>query len=154
MSEILTAVLHELALEIRTQDNASTAHPIFVVQSRHRIYGMDPSWGGDVVWLRQDETVEADAEESIELSERQEREGEVDDWDLVGYIDTWINVQPFFSRAGAEEYIFRNAHRLTDPRVYVESAYRNPEWQAVREFLLRVANEDSPEDLRALEIPT
>lgn len=130
------ALLAEIARELRTQDNAATAHPIFVVQSRHRIYGLDPTWGGDVVWLCQDETIEADEEESRELSERQEREGEVEGWDLVGYVDVWRNEQPFFTRTGAEEYIVRNRHRLTDPRVYVESAYRNPEWQAIRELLL------------------
>lgn len=129
-------LLAEMARELRTQNNAATVHPIYVVQSRHRIYGIDPTWGGDVVWLRQDETIEADDDESRELSERQEREGEVDGWDLVGYVDTWVSVQPFFTRSGAESYIARNGHRMTDARVYVESAYRNPEWQAIRELLL------------------
>jgi hypothetical protein len=53
----------------------------------------------------------------------------------TAYQDFWDNMQPFFTRAGAEEYIRANSHNLRHPRVYVESAYRNPEWQAIRVFL-------------------
>lgn len=57
----------------------------------------------------------------------------------TAYQDTWENVQPFFTRKGAEEYLHANKHNLTDkepPRVYVVSAYRNAEWQAIRQMLI------------------
>ena len=56
-------------------------------------------------------------------------------WRAVGYQDHWVNVQPFFTRPGAEAYLWINGHNLKDPRIYVESAFRNAEWQAIRLFL-------------------
>ena len=50
-------------------------------------------------------------------------------------------VQPFFSMKAAQAYIEANSHNLTHPHVYVGSAYRNKEWQAVREFLLQLNGE-------------
>jgi len=54
----------------------------------------------------------------------------------TAYQDFWENVQPFFTRKGAEGYIEINGHNLKDPRIYVESAFRNSEWQALRQLLV------------------
>lgn len=67
---------------------------------------------------------------------------ENDNYTKTAYQDTWENVQPFFTRAGAEEYLRINGHNLRGrsakeaPRIYVDSAFRNAEWQAIREMLL------------------
>lgn len=45
-------------------------------------------------------------------------------------------VQPFFTRAGAERYIEENRRNLHDPYVHVGTAYRNMEWNAIRDMLL------------------
>ena len=37
--------------------------------------------------------------------------------------------------------LLRYAHRMTNPRVYVDSAYRNKEWQMIRMFLMNLARE-------------
>lgn len=53
-------------------------------------------------------------------------------------------MQPFFTRAGAEHYLEINGHNLRGPeplRIFVESAYRNAEWQAIRALLLALAKE-------------
>lgn len=42
----------------------------------------------------------------------------------------------FFIRQNAENFIAANAHNLNKPFIYVESAYRNYEWQDIREFLI------------------
>jgi hypothetical protein len=55
------------------------------------------------------------------------------------YRDFWENVQPFFTRAGAEHYMAINGHNLSHPRLYVDSAFRNAEWQAVRAYLASLA---------------
>jgi len=57
----------------------------------------------------------------------------------TAYQDTWENVQPFFTRKGAEEYLRINGHNLQGkepPRIYVESAFRNAEWQMIRQKLM------------------
>jgi hypothetical protein len=50
-------------------------------------------------------------------------------------------VQPFFSEKAAKAYIEANKHNLTNPFVYVDTAYRNREWQAVRQVLLQLNGE-------------
>jgi hypothetical protein len=47
----------------------------------------------------------------------------------------YVNIQPFFTEKAAQEYINANRHNLVEPRIYVESGYRNYEWQAVRTLL-------------------
>jgi len=47
--------------------------------------------------------------------------------------------QVFFTEAAAKEYIEYNCHNMSDdiePIIYVESGYKNPEWQAIRQFLI------------------
>ncbi len=68
-----------------------------------------------------------------------------DEWKerFVKYIDKFE--QAFFIRKNAEDFIESQSHRLNNPRIYVESAYRNPEWQQIRELLIdkaRIESED------------
>jgi hypothetical protein len=141
MNEIIQAIADEL----KTQDNRSTAEPIYVVQQQRRVYGFDPDYtdGTGIVWLNGPDCCEADEKERVELNAEYERTGECPvDWMRTCYQDTWEFVQPFFTLKGAESFIEENAHRLTDPRVYVDSAYRNKEWMAIRELLKTVAKEE------------
>jgi hypothetical protein len=43
--------LREIGERLRTQDNRCTADPFFQVRVRRRIYGMDPQWMDDPVWI-------------------------------------------------------------------------------------------------------
>lgn len=57
----------------------------------------------------------------------------------TAYRDSWENAQSFFTRQGAEDYLRINGHNLQGhepPRIYVDSAFRNAEWQAVRALLM------------------
>lgn len=130
--------LPETAEWLKTQDNRATAVPIFAVQERVRDYGYDTTWGGASVWIDgANDNVEADAEEA-RILDAQEVLGEVpEEWTRVGYVDRWEFVQPFFTEAAANAYIEANRHNLTDPRTYVYSGHRNPEWREVRDLLLR-----------------
>lgn len=141
-----------------------TAHPIFVVQQRNRIYGMDPDIDDiQIAWMYSDggEIPEEDAkvaeaywqehyEEPEYIDEGQafvaptdaevvRLRGSRDTLRRVAYIDTLEFVQPFFTQAAADRYIEENRHRMKDPRVYVDSAYRNKEWIAVRKCLAEAA---------------
>lgn len=121
---------------IETQDNRATSEPIFIVEERRRLYGVDTDYTDDTVWIH----VAGDHEEADENeSERLDRlagDGEPDDdWTLVGYVDRWEFVTACFTEKACEDYIAANKHNLTDPRIYAATGYRNHEFIAVREFL-------------------
>lgn len=66
----------------------------------------------------------------------------------TAYQDSWETVQMFFTEVGAEEYLRVNGHNLRGgkepPRIYVDSAFRNAEWQAIRAMLLNMNPEEKP----------
>jgi hypothetical protein len=66
-----------------------------------------------------------------------------DDWEkrYIKFIDKFE--QAFFIRQNAENYILNNSHNLSGAFVYVESAYRNSEWQAIREMLVEAAKKST-----------
>lgn len=141
-----------------------TAHPIFVVQRRRRTWGLDSEYTETFSWFYGDENSELHGAD-LEAAERffnlhftspkyvadgiayGEGHSESDFGDAefysdlrrVGYVDHWENDQPFFTRAGAERYIEENGHNLKFPRIYVECAFRNREWQALRKWLMDAA---------------
>jgi hypothetical protein len=123
---------------LRVQDDRSTANPIFVVQKKLRIYGMDPDYAtndDDIVWVHCDGP-EADADERAELERKFDETGDVpEEWHRTGFLDTWEFVSAFFTEAAAQRYIDENKHNLKEPRVYVESGYRNKEWEVARGLL-------------------
>ena len=130
--------LEAIGHNIRTQDNLATALPMFVVQSRLRIYGMDRGYSDNVVWVDAQEGTEATKAQHRRLEQRYEktRDDEHNDWRRTRYIDHWEWVTVCFTKAGAEDYIRVNGHNLTTPRIYVASGYRNAEWELVRAHLM------------------
>ena len=98
---------------IQTQDNLATGDPIFLVQQRERIFGIDTDYTEEIAWVDTDDGFEETGDEP-------------NGWRRTGCIDRWVYVQPFFTNDAAVAYIASNGHNLTDPRVYVASAYRNP----------------------------
>jgi hypothetical protein len=106
---------------LRTQDNRITQNPMFCVQQKRRIYGLDPRWTDNTVWYRNGEMVEDGTEENAER---------------VGYLDYWETVMVAFTEGGCNEYLRQNGHNLKEPRIYVESFNRCPEMIAIRDFLM------------------
>lgn len=139
---------------LRDQDNVCTSHPVFLVQTKKRTYGMDPKWMRDeeVVWLHHDHFEASAAEAALldQMSDADQKEmaelkklpnaPSFDDWELTGYIDTWEYETACFTQAGADEYIRRHRHNLGEARVYVGSEHRNDEWQLIRKFLLSLVD--------------
>jgi len=134
---------------LATQDNMATAHPIFVVEQKKRIYGFDPSYvdAGDehIVWIECDDFSEVrDYEERKDLEDEYQETGrERDGYSRTVFQDHWEWVQPFFTREAAELYIAQNKHNLKSPRVYCHSAYRNREWQVALEMFDEAALAES-----------
>lgn len=127
--------LPEFVRRLRTQDSQCTANPVFTVQQRHRISGIDTQWTEDVMWIQDGEELSAELSAEMEAS-FQETGIEPDECTRTGYVDEWEHVATFFTEKAAKDYIERNRHRMRDPRVYVDSAYRNEEWQQVVAFLM------------------
>lgn len=132
--------LLEIARRMKNQDTQCTAHPVYVVQERRRVYGIDPQWTDDIVWLYDGEEIDDSDEDLIKAKRYYEEhlEEPEPEWTRTGYIDRWEFVQLFFSREAADDYIRSNKHRLKDPHVYVDSAYRNYELQDIIEILNRL----------------
>jgi len=128
--------LQTIAENLRTQDNRATEAPIFAVQQRRRIYGFDPSYGENVVWVHVD-GVEADAYEHAEFEAEYNKSGEQpSDWRRTFYCDKWEFVTACFTEQGCKDYIAINGHNLKGPRIYAYGSYRNEEWTAVRDHLI------------------
>lgn len=139
---------------LRTQHNSYTANPVFCVQTLRRRYGFDPDYCSDVVWLYDDHGEVEDPEEIDRLNEAYEAGDDIDNCYRTGYEDSRETVAVFLTRDAAEEYIRANGHRLHDPIVWVDSAYRNYEWQDVVAFLasLPAPGKPTPEEVRIAEL--
>lgn len=121
---------------LRTQDNRITSHPVFIVQQRNRIWGMDPDYTDTFAWLNADsEEVDPAMAATLEAG-RRAHAPTPEGYRRVGYIDTWEFVTPCLTEAGAQAYIEVNGHNLKDPRIYVTSGWRNAEWIALRAFFM------------------
>lgn len=142
--------IKELIKNLREQDNRITFNPIFVVQVKNRIYGMDSGYNSQgYIWVRNDDWVDIDDDELIEkLDDIEDHSWEyssdseevklLGEYTKVYYQDLWENKMPFFTEKAAEQYIRINGHNMKEPRIYVESGYRNAEWELIREYFLNL----------------
>mgnify|MGYP001579768353 CR=1 FL=1 len=143
MSDIFT-----IAANLAVQDSRMTSNPVFAVQQKERQFPGDPDADDPYYWVDDDwdevgEEIaklldEADEMGWSKIVDSDERAREVDDYSKVYYRDVYRFVQPFFTEAGAKRYIEINGHNLREPRIYVESGYRNEEWETVRGYLLAI----------------
>lgn len=146
---------------ILTQDCACTSNPIFLVLGHRRIATNPDFDDSDPVYVNMstrdhEEISEKEYDELNYLFEAGEEpldsNGEKfdpNDWERLTFI--WVEEfnQAFFTRAAAEEYLARNNHRIPGVKdgkpavIYVDSAYRNKEWQDIRKFLIDKAQVES-----------
>lgn len=155
-SDMLEKV-QKLAHLLRTQDNRCTHLPVFMVQREELVSGLDPNHFDTIGWFHCDsDGLPEDDEEAAALEAAYDDTGEVpNDYYRCGYRYEWRNVQPFLTEEGAKEYIRINGHNLgIKTRIYVESGYRNAEWQFMRELILELGKEQAPGPHRSVvEIP-
>ena len=132
--------IKEIAFNIRNQDNRITANPIFMVQVRVEICGLENGYEDHIKVIDEDHD-EIDPPDGMDsyssLADWHEQQEELGHT-LVGCRYEWHNKQPFFTEVGAQRYIDRNRHNLGKTRIYVESGYRNDEWEAIRETLRKI----------------
>ena len=133
----LAARLAEMGRNVNTQDNRITSDPIFLVQEKRRFLG-DADADDSYVWYNR-HWDQVDAELAAQLDQwEEENSGDLTGYTKYYYREVYVTVQPFFTEAEAQRYIDSNAHRMSEPRIYVDSAYRNREWQTIREFLSQI----------------
>lgn len=114
---------------LRTQDNRCTAQPMFCVQEKRTVYGMDPDYSDDVVWI---DTYDG-ATEVPEPEDGEETETII----KTGKMEYWETVMVAFTEEGCKEYLRLNGHNhRRETRIYVASFNRCPEMIAIREFLM------------------
>ncbi len=118
--------------QVRTQNNRADQNPIFAVQEKRRIRGMDSGFTDDYYWQRTSGSV---SQEEVERLEALDVEADGDFY-KVYYIEQWVFVMPFFTEKAAQLYIDENAHNLGETRIWAYSAYRNKEWIAIRKMLM------------------
>lgn len=142
----ICAYLAELGKELSEQDNLATADPIFVVMQKQEIVGVDPDYNKThVVWVDvYGDHNQCDEELSFALEKAYGTEG-CKNYTRVECMDIDVWVQAFFTRKDAELFIKNNAKRLRKPFIYVESAYYNPQWKALR-ALMMLAYKNSKEE--------
>jgi hypothetical protein len=137
-----TEQLAELSTELRTQDNAITADPLFVVFQEERIYGVSQNYQTNgFTWVGVDDSsVTADADEAKVLDKLHDEDRELSIGGVT-YERVWYRIVPRFvtaclTRMGAEAFIAHDGHNLKNPYIYVESLHRNAEMIALRNHLM------------------
>lgn len=137
-----TDELDTLRTELRTQDNAITADPLFVVFQEERVYGVSQDYQTNgYTWVGVDDSsVTADDDEAKVLDKLLD-DGRELSIGRVTFDRVWYRIVPRFvtaclTRKGAEDHIARNGHNLTKPYIYVESMYRNDEMIRLRNHLM------------------
>lgn len=137
--------LRDIAANLASQNGRMTNNPIFLVQKKERQIGIDLSYSDNDIWMGEDgeEVTDQDEIDRLDNLDHLAFPSKEETLELVrntktGYIDRWETVQPFFTEVAAQQFIDSIAHRHDDGclRIYVDSAYQNDEWQAIRNFLL------------------
>lgn len=153
--------LNALANNLRQQDNQYTRLPVYEVQEKVRIYGICDDYTDSFEWICDSEIVTNDESEEYTRDQLEAMQDNFDfvpdEYDRVGYIEREMCVATFFTQKAAEKYMASNSHRHEgELRMYVSSAYRNPEWAELRRLLAGplldclFALQDVTEELRQL----
>lgn len=111
-----------------------TRDPIFTVEKRRVISGIDTEYTENIGWFHDGEQVTGDA--AADLDADYEKTGDVPvDYTRTGIHEEWQHVASYFTQEAAQAF----AKDDSDYRINVDSAYRNHEWKAVRALLLSIA---------------
>jgi len=118
-------------------DDHCTRDPIFIVQSRKRVYGFDPQYEGDYVWCdTANEHDEADSRTAKRLDALDDDCRKTGKWEKVYYADRWDYVCAHFTKEAAEAFVARKKHDHDELRIYVECQIYCWEYNAIIKGLL------------------
>lgn len=106
---------------LHTQDNRITESPLFAVQQKLRVYGVDADYRDGFEYANE-------VGETCEEGDKSARE--------VGYVDHWEFVTGCLTEQGCKDFITINGHNLHEPRIYAYGSYRNAEFIELRKWLM------------------
>lgn len=128
--------LRAIHTALHTQDNRITREPMFAVQERKRVCGIDAGYDPKIMWINEDCNA-VGAEECAALEAQYQIDGtRPEGRTRVGYHEYWDFVTACFTEQGCKDYLTRNGHNLGETRIYAYGTYRNGEWSTVRDFLM------------------
>ena len=119
--QVVPAEIAAIAERLHTQDNRITDNPLFAVQQKLRVYGVDTDYRDGFEYANE-------VGETCEEGDKSARE--------VGYVDRWEFVTGCLTEQGCKDYIACNGHNLHEPRIYAYGSYRNAEFIALRKWLM------------------
>ena len=135
------SALAAIGERLRTQDNCGTADPIFQVRGLRRIYGMDPDYANERVWIYTEDG-------AIEIDPPEDPENPGEFVIETGYIDIWEVLAVAFTKKGCEEHLKLSGHSYRHGykkvKIYAVYIYRCPEMLAIREALMALPGESAP----------
>lgn len=112
-----------------------TRDPVFCVEKRRKIAGMETDWCDDIIWIQDGE--ECSERQSAGLEREYDKTCEVPyGFTRTGYVEIWEHVTSYFTQAAAEAFI---KGKGDDYRLNIDSAYRNHEWKIARKAMLDAA---------------
>ncbi len=153
-------------IESHKKHSCSTRDPIWMVQEKKIIHGMDADYASDSNWnydgslfdtvvdlfdsldgaerhkineycLAEYDELFPELDDSIQCEVMEEMATELKcDWYEVHHVQEWVNVQAFLTRHDADRYIKRQSHNHGELRVYVESTWRSPQLRDVIQAIL------------------
>jgi hypothetical protein len=138
MAEENNNSLAAIGERIRTQDNRLTANPIFLVRGLRRVYGMDPQWTDDLVWIDTSDGVR-------EVDPPDDPDSPGDFIIQTGYVDAWEVLMVAFTEEGCKEHLRLNGHNYCHYKkveIYADSLHRCPEMQSIRRWLISHPREE------------
>ncbi len=143
----IPAHILSLSQQLHTQDNSCTNNPIFQVRDVKQVECFGDH-ADNTHWWDQEGSAVLDKD----LIDQLEEEGkwtsynsvvlELEDSQFSGtYTRTHTKtlrqvVEVFMTNEAAEFWVAQNEHRHNALEIYVASGFRNPEWQAIRDFLM------------------
>lgn len=141
--------LLSLAEELKKQDNRITANPIFCVYQKKKVF--TPEGCGEHSDWFDDEGHILSEEDLLDIIGEYRSDHEDSSLDKEGILieagcrlldynieDVVVEGQYYFSEKAAQNHIDRNHYHYSKPFTYVESAWRNDEWNTIREIILNL----------------
>lgn len=114
-----------------------TRDPLFIVEKRVRVTGMDSAYVDDYIWINFDrDHEEADARTSKRLDALDDAGRSTGSWEKIYYCDHWEYVSTHFTKEAAEAFIARKKHDYDKLRVYVDAQLYCWEFNAIVNGLL------------------
>ncbi|HIN56140.1 MAG TPA: hypothetical protein EYM92_04185 [Acinetobacter pittii] len=153
-------------IESHEKHCCSTRDPIWMVQEKTKVFGLDSDYSDEYKWIDDDSEYSSaldlfndqsahvkheingfaldDKDELFEELSDEDQEEVLDlvaanlnyNWSKVYYKEEWVSIQTFLTRHDADRFIVRQGHNYGELRVYVESTWRSPQLRDVIQAIL------------------